>query len=106
MDKAKINVEVAYALPKKQLIVPVLVEAGCSVYDAVQQSGIDKQFEGLDVANAKLGIFGKAVTNPRAQQIREGERVEIYRPLIADPKVVRKERAARVKAEKASKQKN
>lgn len=103
MDKPRINVEVAYALPKKQAIVPLEVEQGCTVYDAVQQSGIDKQFEGLDLASARLGIFGKAVSKPKEQEILAGERVEIYRPLIADPKEVRKERAARVKAEKAKK---
>jgi hypothetical protein len=104
MDKEKINVEVAYALPHKQAIVPLQVEPGCTVYEAVQLSGIDKQFEGLDLGEVKLGIFGKAVSKPREQVIAEGERVEIYRPLIADPKEVRKQRAAKVKAEKASKQ--
>jgi putative ubiquitin-RnfH superfamily antitoxin RatB of RatAB toxin-antitoxin module len=103
MGNSKISVEVAYALPGKQAIVPLEVEKGCSVYDAVQQSGIARQFAGLELDNAKLGIFGKAVSKPREREIHEGERVEIYRPLIADPKEVRKERAARVKAEKAAK---
>ena len=53
MGKSKISVEVAYALPNKQAIVPVDVEAGCSVYDTVLQSGIDRQFAGLDLDNAK-----------------------------------------------------
>lgn len=100
-----INVEVAYALPHKQAIVPLQVEKGCTVYAAVQQSGIEKQFEGLELENARLGIFGKAVSKPQQQEIQEGERVEIYRPLIADPKEVRKVRAAKVKAEKADKKK-
>ncbi len=100
-----INVEVAYALPDKQAIVSVQVEKGCTVAEAVRLSGIEKQFAGLDLAEAKVGIFGKAVTKPGEQEIREGERVEIYRPLIADPKEVRKVRAAKVKAEKADKKK-
>lgn len=103
MDKPKINIEVAYALPHKQAIVPLQVEPGCSVFDAVQLSGIDKQFEDLNLDEVKLGIFGKAVSKPQDQAVAEGERIEIYRPLIADPKEVRKQRAAKVKAEKAAK---
>ena len=95
-----INVEVAYALPNKQQIIALQVEEGCSVFDAVQQSGIDKQFPDLELASAKLGLFGKAVSKPKDQALVEGDRVEVYRPLIADPKEVRKVRAAKVKAEK------
>lgn len=99
----QINIEVAYALPHKQQIIALKVAEGCTVYDAVAQSGIDKQFPDIDVTAAKLGIFGKAVSKPKVEVLKEGDRIEVYRPLIADPKEVRKQRAAKVKAEKAAK---
>ena len=96
-----INVEVAYALPQRQQIIALKVEPGCTVFDAVERSGILRQFPEIDLASAKMGIFGKAVGKPREATLSDGDRVEIYRPLIADPKVVRKQRAERIKAEKA-----
>jgi uncharacterized protein len=96
-----INVEVSYALPHKQQIIALQVEPGCSAYDAAVQSGISQQFSDLDLETAKLGIFGKVVSRPKQEGLKEGDRVEIYRPLIADPKEVRKARAAKVKAKKA-----
>lgn len=98
-DKDRILVEVAYALPEKQAIIEVEVAAGTSALEAARQSGITARFEGIDLDNAKLGIFGKVVSP--TQVVRPGDRVEIYRPLIADPKEVRKARAARVKERKA-----
>ena len=96
----QITVEVAYALPEKQKIIELKVEEGCTARDAVARSGMAEHFPGLDISSAKLGIFGKAVPKPEKEILREGDRVEIYRPLIADPKEVRKQRAAKVKAEK------
>ena len=101
MESDKIRVEVAYALPEKQALLSLTVAAGTTVLEAARQSGIAEQFEGLDLENAKLGIFGKVVAP--GQVLRDGDRVEIYRPLIADPKEVRKARAARVKERKAGK---
>lgn len=98
-EQTKIHVEVAYALPGKQAILGLDVPEGTTALEAAQQSGIADRFEGIDLENAKLGIFA-SVVSPR-QVLREGDRVEIYRPLVADPKEVRKERAARVKARKA-----
>ena len=94
-----IGVEVAYALPHKQAILPLQVAAGTTVMEAAAQSGISDKFEGIDLENAKFGIFG-AVVSPQ-QVLKAGERVEIYRPLIADPKEVRKARAARAKERRA-----
>ena len=94
-EDQKINVEVAYALPDRQAIVEVEVSLGTTAIEAAQQSGIVERFEGLDLENARLGIFGKIAAN--TQVLRAGDRVEIYRPLIADPKEVRKSRAARAK---------
>jgi len=90
-----IQVEVAYALPEKQLIVPLNVKKGTTMYDAVVQSGIADKFEGLDVDSTPMGVFGKAERKPKERVLEEGERVELYRPLIADPKEVRKKRAAK-----------
>ena len=97
-----ITVEVAYALPERQAIVELQVEEGTTALDAARRSGITDRFEGIDLDNDKLGIFGKAVAP--SQVLRAGDRVEIYRPLIADPKEVRKARAARVKERKAKEQ--
>lgn len=99
-EAQKINVEVAYALPDKQSIVKVEVAEGTSAIDTVNQSGITNQFEDIDLENARLGIFGKVIAN--TQVLKEGDRVEIYRPLIADPKEVRKARAARAKERRAA----
>lgn len=88
-----INVEVAYALPQKQKIVTVAIEAGAIVEDALQASNMTQFFPELDIAAAKVGIFGKSTK--RTQELRDGDRIEIYRPLISDPKAKRKARAAK-----------
>jgi hypothetical protein len=94
-------VEVAYALPHKQKILTLNVPEGTSMLDAVRLSGMDQHFPELDLESAPLGIFGKAVPKPAERVLQSGERVEIYRPLIADPKEVRKQRAAKAKAAKS-----
>ncbi len=96
-DPAQFEVEVAYALPDRQSIVTLQVDRGCTAYQAAEQSGIVGQFDGLDLATAKMGIFGKAV-KPNDYVMRPGDRVEIYRPLIADPKASRKARADKARA--------
>jgi putative ubiquitin-RnfH superfamily antitoxin RatB of RatAB toxin-antitoxin module len=93
-----INVEVAYALPQKQLILPVNVDLGTTVGGAIVQSGIMMEFPDLDLENSAVGIFGKLTKMETVLQ--EGDRVEIYRPLIADPKEVRRKRAAEGKVTK------
>lgn len=92
MDEADIQVEVAYALPQRQLILSLTVPAGCTVEEAVHRSGIKDHFSEIDLSVNKVGIFSKLCKLDQA--LREGDRVEIYRPLIADPKEVRKQRAA------------
>lgn len=99
-EDQKITVEVAYALPDKQAIVEVEVTEGTTAIEAVQQSGITGRFEGIDIEDARLGIFGKIAAG--TQVLKAGDRVEIYRPLIADPKEVRKARAARAKERRAA----
>lgn len=87
-----INVEVAYATPEKQIIRAVNVDAGTTLGAAIVQSGIMMDFPDLELEEAKVGIFGK--TAAMTTVLSEGDRVEIYRPLIADPKEVRRQRAA------------
>lgn len=91
----QINVEVACALPQEQVIIKLQVPPQTSIAQAIEQSGILKRFTQIDPDKMKVGIFGK-LKKP-AQVLREGDRVEIYRPLIADPKEVRKQRAAQGK---------
>jgi putative ubiquitin-RnfH superfamily antitoxin RatB of RatAB toxin-antitoxin module len=88
----RIPVEVAYALPDRQEIVMLEVLPGTTAREAAQQSGIERLFPGLDLDASELGIFGKVVKGD--QRLRAGDRVEVYRGLIADPKEVRKRRAA------------
>ena len=75
--------------------------AGTTVREVALRSGLDAHFADLDLATSPLGIFGKAVAKPDERVLEEGERVEIYRPLIADPKEVRKQRAAKAAQAKA-----
>jgi putative ubiquitin-RnfH superfamily antitoxin RatB of RatAB toxin-antitoxin module len=94
----EILVEVAYALPKQQLILELMVPEGTTAEQAVQKSGMLAKFPDIDLAQNKLGIFGKLVKADTV--LREKDRVEIYRPLIADPKEVRRQRAAEGKVMK------
>jgi len=88
----RFRVEVSYARPDTQVILPVEVQEGATLRDAVEKSGILEKFPELDIDNMDVGIFGKLskLGNP----LKPKDRVEIYRPLIADPKEVRKRRAA------------
>lgn len=93
-----IQVEVAYAKPDTQAILTVQVAPGTTAEQAMQASGITERFPELAQLTGqdlKMGIFGKACKP--AQVVRDGDRIELYRPLIADPKKVRKERAAKGK---------
>lgn len=91
MSEEIIQVEVAYAAPDKQLILPVNVPAGTTAQEAAEQSGIARKFPEIDIANNPMGIFGHQI-KPQ-QVLREGDRVELYRPLQCDPKEVRRRRA-------------
>jgi len=95
---SEILVEVAYALPKQQVVLPVKVAEGTTAEQAIQFSGILARFPEIDLAENKVGVFGK-LGKPDTV-LREHDRVEIYRPLIADPKEVRRQRAAEGKAMK------
>ena len=94
-ENTTIKVEVAYALPHKQALLEVELPVGATALEAAQLSGIASTFYGVDLDNAKFGIFGQVISPTRV--LRGGDRVEIYRPLTADPKEVRKARAERAK---------
>ncbi len=93
-----LEVEVAYALPAQQSLLRVRVRAGTTVKEAIDQSGILDAHPEIDLDNNRVGIFGKFTKLDAA--LRDGDRVEIYRPLTADPKQVRKLRAAQGKKRK------
>ncbi len=93
-----ITVEVAYALPHKQKIIALLVEPGTTALDAVKRSKITDHFPDLDIASAKMGIFGQSLGTKGLEAadkhvLHAGDRVEIYRPLASDPKEARRKRA-------------
>ena len=96
----KIMIEVAYALPDRQIIIPVLVTKGISVKEAIELSGVLTKFEGIDLSSNLVGIFGKLTTLDKT--LRDHDRIEIYRPLSADPKEIRRKRAAEGKGMKKS----
>ena len=87
----KINIEVVYALPNEQILLRQQVSVGAIVAEAIQASGVLDKYPEIDLVNNKLGIFGK-LTKADAV-VRDKDRIEIYRPLIADPKEVRRKRA-------------
>ncbi len=93
-----IHVEVAYALPGVQALIPLNVPEGTTLEGAVKMSGVLEKFPDIDLANSKVGVWNKAAE--LGTVLREKDRVEIYRPLIADPKEVRRKRAEEGKAMK------
>ena len=97
-SEKKIPIEVAYALPEQQVIIPLQVKEGTTAIQAIELSGILEQFKDIDITNSKIGIFSK-VTEPNTV-LREKDRVEIYRPLIADPKESRRKRAEKKEKQK------
>lgn len=89
------NVEVVYALPEQQYLLTLTVPEGSTVRDVALASGLDQYVPTLNLHSIKLGIFGQQVAQPETHIVREGDRVELYRPLQADPKAARARRAAR-----------
>ncbi|MCS6786112.1 MAG: RnfH family protein [Thiobacillaceae bacterium] len=96
---SQIRVEVVYARPDRVKRVSLTLPEGATVQQAIEQSGILDEFPDIDLAGRnKVGVWNKLVKPD--QVLRDQDRVEIYRPLIADPKEVRKQRAAEGKAMK------
>ena len=99
-----IEIEVVYAAVDRQVLRAVSVPEGTAVREAVLKSGIGEEFPELDLSECPLGIFGKVVADPQVRLIQAGDRIEIYRPLLADPKEVRRLRAAKAAEAKARNQ--
>ena len=100
-----INIEVAYAMPESQVLLDITVPLGTTAMQAVEQSGMLQQFPEIDLATSKLGIFARVLgtqgtPEPKMYEVREGDRVEIYRPLILDPKEIRRRRAETARKKK------
>ena len=91
-------IEVVYGTPAKQEIVSLNVPEGCSVFDGAVQSGIQSIFPEIDFDTVHMGLFGKVVKAPRDTALRDGDRIERYRPLVIDPKQARLNRAAKKSA--------
>ncbi|MDA1108166.1 MAG: RnfH family protein [Proteobacteria bacterium] len=91
MAASRIKVEVAYARPDVQVIIPVEVAAGATLEDAIRVSAIIERFPEIDMATNRVAVFGKLSKLDHA--LRAGDRVEILRPLITDPRQARKWRA-------------
>ncbi|MDG2018365.1 MAG: RnfH family protein [Porticoccaceae bacterium] len=106
-NNSEITVEVAYALPDKQILKVLSVPDGTTALEAVQQSGVLQLFPEIDIESTPMGIFSqvlgtKGLAEPGSYQLKAKDRVEIYRPLIVDPKEVRRRRAEESKAQKSS----
>lgn len=95
---SEISVEVVYALRETQALLKTRVAEGATVGDAIRASGVLEKFPEIDLDRNKVGIFSKLVKLD--EKVREKDRVEIYRPLIADPKAVRRQRAEEGKVTK------
>ncbi|MEB0223088.1 RnfH family protein [Pseudomonas sp. 10S4] len=104
MVESVIEVEVVYAAVDRQVLLTVAVPAGSTVRGALLKSDMGAEFPELDLASCPVGIFGKVISDPDTQVVQAGDRIEIYRPLLADPKEVRRLRAAKAAEAKARNQ--
>ena len=90
-SRSMIHIEVVYAAPDKQVLLGLTVPEGTTVAEGIEKSTIRDEFPGLKMEITAVGIFSRKV--PLDHLLREGDRIEIYRPLIADPKEMRRQRA-------------
>lgn len=88
-----ITIEVAYATPARQLILTLEMPEGTTLDQAVRQSGIVEHFPEINLEDYKAGIWSKLEKKPNERALSDGDRIEIYRPLIIDPKEARRNRA-------------
>jgi putative ubiquitin-RnfH superfamily antitoxin RatB of RatAB toxin-antitoxin module len=91
----ELRIEVVYALPERQYVIPLHLPEGSTLLQAIEASGLLSQRQDIDMEVNKVGIFSRPAK--LADQLADGDRVEIYRPLIADPKELRRKRAERAK---------
>lgn len=104
MVESVIEFEVVYAAVDRQVLRRATVPVGTTVRAALLKSGIAGEFPELDLGHCPVGIFGKVVADADTREVQAGDRLEIYRPLLADPKEVRRLRAAKAAEAKARNQ--
>lgn len=92
MEPNMMTIEVAYALPRQQFLLQESVPVDCTVAEALAQSSIHQLVPHIEIVDGKVGVFGKVAK--MTQQLRPGDRIEIYRPLVNDPKEARRRKAA------------
>ncbi|AWB67242.1 RnfH family protein [Saccharobesus litoralis] len=97
MNMSQITIEVTFALPHKQTLLAISVNDGETIENCILQSGILREYPEIDLSVNKVGIWSR--NKKLSDTVREGDRIEIYRPLIADPKEVRRRRAEKAKQE-------
>jgi putative ubiquitin-RnfH superfamily antitoxin RatB of RatAB toxin-antitoxin module len=102
-----ITVEVAYALPDRQVLYKILVSKGTTAMEAIRQSGVVAKFPEIDLATSKVGIFSqvlgaKGLASADVYELKASDRVEIYRSLLLDPKEIRRRRAEQAKSKSVS----
>ncbi|KLV04490.1 hypothetical protein ABT56_15280 [Photobacterium aquae] len=96
-DEKLIHVEVVYALPHIQKVIRLTVTPDTQVQDIIEQSGVLEQHPEIDLKQNKVGVFSRNVRLDAT--VHDGDRIEIYRPLLADPKDIRRKRAEQAKQE-------
>ncbi|MGL6241835.1 RnfH family protein [Pseudomonas sp.] len=104
MVESMVDVEVVYAAVDRQVLLSVTVPAGTTVRAALLKSGVGEIFSELNLTDCPVGIFGKVIADADSRLVQAGDRIEIYRPLLADPKEVRRLRAAKAAEAKARNQ--
>jgi len=90
-----IDIEIVYGVPNKQVLLPVSVPVGSTIAQAIAHSSMNAHFPDVDFTKSKVGVFGRAERS--TTEIKAGDRIEIYRPLTADPKEMRRLRAEKMK---------
>jgi len=99
MTPTQLSIDVCYALPDEQTLIPVQLPAGATVRDAIVASGVLARHPEIDLAKLKVGVYGKL--RPLDAELADQDRVEIYRPLIVDPKAARQRRVEKSRREGA-----
>jgi putative ubiquitin-RnfH superfamily antitoxin RatB of RatAB toxin-antitoxin module len=95
MAEQLINIEVAYAAVDDQALLGLQVPEGTTVAQAIEMSGIAQRFPTVNFSQCPVGIFSSLLNSPAEHVLQSGDRIELYRPLLADPKEVRRLRAAK-----------
>ncbi len=101
---SKIHIAIAYALPKRHFLKYYDLPADSTVEDALQQSNLLQRFPEIDLAQSRLGIFSRPVK--LSDPLKDGDRIEIYRPLLADPKEIRRQRAEQQREKERQEKRN